>query len=152
MLLVFIISNPEASLDCCESDINYGRQGEAGEIRVNLEVQFKAMADLPGIKVPLGTLLKDAQAIEYTPKSEDDAQYYEKNLPLQDVGGKLRVRLLKVDCLPSSCQHKQMIFTRVILGKQASYGNKLCENSSPRTPRASGEGATFYTKEVKTVQ
>ena len=145
------ISNSEASLDCCESDINYCRQGEAGEIKVNLEIQFKAMVDLPGIQVPLGTLLKDAQTIEYTPKSEKDAQYYEKKLPLQDVGGKLRVRLLKVDCLPKDCQHGQMIFARVILGKQSSYGKKLCEfkNVSPQNPRASGADATFYTKEVK---
>jgi hypothetical protein len=148
------ISNPKASLDCSESDINHCRQGETGEITVNLEVQFKAIADLPGIEVPPGTLLKDAQTIEYTPKSDNDAQYYEKNWPLQDVGGKLRVRLLKVDCLPKNCQHGQMIFTRVMLGKQSSYGNKLCEikDVSPRTPQASGAGATFYTKEVKPLQ
>lgn len=97
--------------------------------------------------MPAGTLLKDVQTIESASGEKDATQYFARKIPFKDVGGKLRIRLVKVDCLPKDCQHGQKIYTRIILGKQSDYGSKLCEcKESLATPRAGA--ASFYAKKV----
>ena len=88
-------------------------------------MQFKAVSDLVGIKIAKGTLLKDAQKINPDPLGEKSRKHFMKDLPLQHVGGKLRVRLLRIDNLPQDMQHGQKIFVRVVSGQRSRYGEKL---------------------------
>lgn len=92
---------------------------------MNLEVQFKAISDLEGIKIAKGMHLKDAQNIKPDPPGESGTKRFVKDLPLKHVGGKLRVRLLKIDCLPQEMQHGQKIFVRIVSGQRSRYGERL---------------------------
>ena len=115
---------------------------------VNIEVQFKALADLVGIQVGKGSLLKDAQNIGIDPVPEGGINYFENPMPLKHVGGKLRVRLFRVDHLPKSMQHGQKIYVRVISGQRSRYGNKLvkCKDAAS----TGGDANQHHTKEVVT--
>ena len=120
--------------------------GDDETMEVHLEVQLKNVSDLPGIHVPSGTSLEEAQGIPAM-IGDDGVRHFESELPLQRVGGLLRVRLFRVDNLIPKFRDPK-ILVRVICGKETSYGPKLhpLHGRSETTPVAQQHYTNHMTK------
>jgi len=100
---------------------------------LNIEVQFKALADLKGIKIEKGTKLMIAQGIkkDHNVSDQENVRPFVQEAPLQHVGGKLRIRLFRIDNVPPGCRTNQKIYVRVACGKLSNYGPKIDEKKKP---------------------
>ena len=98
---------------------------------VNIEVQFKALADLKGIKIEKGTTLMTAQGIkkDNNVSDQENVRPFVQEAPLQHVGGKLRIRLFRIDNVPHGCRTNEggNIYVRVACGRLSNYGSKIDE-------------------------
>jgi len=98
---------------------------------VNIEVQFKALADLKGIKIEKGTKLMIAQGIkkDNNVSDQENVRPFVQEAPLQHVGGKLRIRLFRIDNVPHGCRTSEggNIYVRVACGRLSNYGSKIDE-------------------------
>jgi hypothetical protein len=102
---------------------------------VNIEVQFKALADLKGIKIEKGTKLMIAQGIkkDNNVSDQENVRPFVQETPLQHVGGKLRIRLFRIDNVPHGCRTSEggNIYVRVACGRLSNYGSKIDEKKKP---------------------
>ena len=98
--------------------------GHHQDIAVELEVQFKGVSELRGIRIEKGTSLAAAQAVECDSVAEGDESYFMRQRPLEHVGGVLRVQLSRLENLPPSFR-STAIYVSIICGPKSRYGHKV---------------------------
>ena len=125
----------------CQYFDSNGLQENKVRSSVNLEVRFKSVIDLLGIDVNDGTTLKEAQEIQA------HSEVFASQTPLRHVGGVLRIRLFRIDCLPKKFRQSP-IFVRLFCGHKNSYGARLQETKHYPQSNGGSQYPTHYIEKV----